>query len=514
MNTDFHQINTLVIDTNKSMRQIIVSMLRAIGMKNVFVANNDKQCFELIASQNINLIICGWAMPKLNALAILEKLRSSDKTLKIAFIIVSTIIEQEKIKQAILNGVSEYIVPPFNKQIFESRVQKALKIPIRLSAKNVTDKLNAKRFVHKKKRSELDVLIVDDVTGNIEIIRDIIKDSYNVKAAINAKIAMKICLSDTPPDLILLDIMMPEINGLTLCKELKKNPMTQNIVIIFLTALSESKDVVKGLSLGAVDYITKPITPSILLARLNVHSKLIMNQRAIQQQIDNLIEQSATDDKFNHTIQSDLQSFMLSSSYALEDIKRQTSTNKQIQSAISKLKYNIGISELLLDKVLVLEQLENNSYKIKNTREEVSKILLPIIDIFDFAIGEKNVELFDNMTYDNQVICDERLVKVLFTSLFRNALEAAPQDSKIIVETKAYDDFSLIKIHNVGVIDEAIIDDFDKIFISSQTKAGTGIGVYLAFLVADKLQANLYFHSSEQYGTTFYIKLPLALEKL
>ena len=94
---------------------------------------------------------------------------------------------------------------------------------------------------------------------------------------------MKVCLSSSPPDLILLDIMMPEIDGLTLCRELKKNPVTQNIVVIFLSALSETKDVVKGLKLGAVDYITKPITPAILLARLNVHTTLIMILLALKQ---------------------------------------------------------------------------------------------------------------------------------------------------------------------------------------------------------------------------------------
>ena len=513
MDINFNNINTLVIDTNSSMRQIMVSMLRAMGIKTVIVANSDKQCFELIASQKINLIICGWTMPKLNALAMLKKLRNDDKTIKTPFIIVSTIIEQELIKQAILNGVSEYLVPPFNKQIFESRIHKALKIPVRLSATNVTEKMNANRFPHKKKRAELDVLIVDDVADNIEIIRGIIKDKYNVKAAINAQIAMKICLSDSPPDLILLDIMMPEVDGLTLCKELKQNPMTQNIVIIFLSALSENKDVVKGLSLGAVDYITKPVTPSILLARLNVHTKLIINQRAIQQQIDSLVEQSATYDKFNQLIQSDLQSYMASGTAALSEIERQTSSNKQLHPLLSELKYNVGISELLLDKVSVLEQLENNSYKENKTRKEISNILLPVMNIFDFAISEKNVERFENIAYNTQITCDERLLKVLFTSLYRNALEAAPRGSKVSVESKRYDEFCLIKIHNVRTISPDVIDNFDQLFVSSEDKNGTGIGVYLAFLVVEKLQGNLYFHSSEKYGTTFYVKLPFALAK-
>lgn len=505
---NFSNINALVIDTNSTMRQIMVSMLRTMGFKNIIAANSELQCFELITTQNIKLIICGWEEKKLNALGILKKLRSSDKTIQIPFIVVSTIIEQAKIKEAVINGVSEYIVPPVNKQIFENRINRALKVPIRLSATKVVDKINAKRFNPPKNKSDLKVLIVDDVAENIEIIREIIKNKYNVKAAINAKIAMEICLSDSPPDLILLDIMMPEIDGLTLCKELKKNPMTQNIVIIFLSALSQNKDVVKGLSLGAVDYITKPVTPSILLARLNVHTKLIINQRAIQNQIDNLIQHRSISNRYNTLFQHDIKHFVQTGLDALAPLERQSFASKQLCSSVSELKYNIGMSRLLLDKVLVLEGLENNSYKVSKTRKELSYILLPIINIFGFVIKEKKLEQFEKISYDSMISCDELLLSVMFTSLYRNAIEASPCGSKISVESKIINDFFLIKIHNVSVIPDEVVDNFDQLFVTANNATGTGVGVYLAFVIIKKLAGELYFHTSIAHGTTFYIKLP------
>ncbi|WP_114326111.1 ATP-binding protein [Candidatus Colwellia aromaticivorans] len=96
----------------------------------------------------------------------------------------------------------------------------------------------------------------------------------------------------------------------------------------------------------------------------------------------------------------------------------------------------------------------------------------------------------------------------MFTSLYRNVIEAAPRGSKISVTSDVINDFFLIKIHNVSVIPDEFIDNFDQLFVTANNATGTGIGVYLAFLIIKELAGELYFHTSVSYGTTFYIKLP------
>lgn len=509
MPSNFNNINALVIDTNSSMRQIMVSMLRAMDMNNVIVANSESQCINLISSERITLVVCGWSLPKLNALSILRKLRDDDKTMQIPFIIVSTMIEQEQIRKAVAYGVSEYLVPPFNKQIFEQRISKAVKIPIQQSAKDIASKINAKRFTAKRSDTELNVLIVDDVADNIEIISELLKSKYRVKAALNAKTAMKVCLSDTPPDLILLDIMMPEVDGLTLCKQLKQNPLTQNIVIIFLTALSETSDVVAGLSLGAVDYITKPITPEILTARVEVHSKLILNQRAIQIQIDELIEQNSLNTRYRDEMQDEFRELLQVGNNALSEISHQVKNKRQLEHPLKELEYTLGMSHLIADKARLLDQLEKGHYHTQKNRKDLSTILLPIMDIFDCLKTNKNIERFEQVPYNTYVNCDEELLTTLFSCLYKNALEAAPRGSKVSVTSAAHDSFVLITLHNIGQIPENIIDTFTERFKKDENKKGAGIGVYLAYLAIKALQGDLYYHSSERFGTLFYIKLPL-----
>lgn len=118
------------------------------------------------------------------------------------------------------------------------------------------------------------LLIVDDELYNLKVLNELLKYDYTIMAVKNAKSALKALESGLKPHLIILDIMMPEMDGYDLLKELKKNPETENIPVIFVTAVSEKKDDSKGFELGAVDYITKPFHPLAVKARVKTHLKL------------------------------------------------------------------------------------------------------------------------------------------------------------------------------------------------------------------------------------------------
>jgi diguanylate cyclase (GGDEF)-like protein len=118
------------------------------------------------------------------------------------------------------------------------------------------------------------ILIVDDVPMNIKILGTALNDQYNIKVATSGKEALLVAVSKNPPDLILLDIMMPEMDGYEVCKKLKQAPETREIPIIFVTAMNKEKDEEYGLNLGAVDYITKPFSIPIVKARVRNHLEL------------------------------------------------------------------------------------------------------------------------------------------------------------------------------------------------------------------------------------------------
>ncbi len=132
------------------------------------------------------------------------------------------------------------------------------------------------------------ILIVDDTPDNIMLLSRLLKDRYNTKVANNGSLALQIAQSTPGLDLILLDVMMPGLDGYETCRQLKANPVTADIPVIFLTAKNQVEDEAMGLSLGAVDYIAKPISPPILFARVATQLTLAGARRQLQAHNENL----------------------------------------------------------------------------------------------------------------------------------------------------------------------------------------------------------------------------------
>lgn len=137
------------------------------------------------------------------------------------------------------------------------------------------------------------ILVVDDLPANIDLMNQVLRPFYRVKAAINGERAIAIASSDPRPDMILLDVMMPGVDGLETCERLKANPATASIPVIFVTAMSKEQDEQRGLSLGAVDYVTKPISPPIVLARVKTHLALHRQNVELERKVNERTEELA-----------------------------------------------------------------------------------------------------------------------------------------------------------------------------------------------------------------------------
>jgi sigma-B regulation protein RsbU (phosphoserine phosphatase) len=174
------------------------------------------------------------------------------------------------------------------------------------------------------------VLVVDDTPANIKVLMETLKDDYRIVAAVNGQRALQLAASDPNPDIILLDVMMPEMDGYEVCAKLKADLKTREIPIIFVTAMSDTQDETKGLELGAVDYITKPISPPVVSARVKNHLELRQAREILKNQ--NLILEQRVDERTREVLELQRSEFELR--VAKEKVENELNIAAQIQKGI------------------------------------------------------------------------------------------------------------------------------------------------------------------------------------
>lgn len=144
---------------------------------------------------------------------------------------------------------------------------------------------------HEQKSSRQSILVVDDIPDNIEVLRGILHDDHLILAAINGAKALEIARSTQKPDMILLDVMMPKMDGYEVCRRLKSDSRTAHIPVIFVTGMGEVESEILALELGAVDYITKPIVPPVVKARVKTHLALYDQNRELEHLVQERTEE-------------------------------------------------------------------------------------------------------------------------------------------------------------------------------------------------------------------------------
>ena len=140
--------------------------------------------------------------------------------------------------------------------------------------------------MNNENQSKKRILVVDDTLTNIEVLYEVLKDEYRVSVATNGGDALDLVHSEKKPDLILLDIMMPKMDGYEVCRRLKENPETHDIPVLFISARDDVQDEKRGLDLGAVDYIIKPFSPPVVLSRVRNHMKLHLYQEHLEELVE------------------------------------------------------------------------------------------------------------------------------------------------------------------------------------------------------------------------------------
>jgi len=512
----------LIVDDFHTMRDIIKNYLRLEGFLNIHMAANGAEAIKVLNKNKIDLIISDWNMPVMDGLELLKHIRSSERYPNVPLLMVTAETKKENISRAITAGINDFMVKPFTSGLLYQKVNAILagKSPIQRTNRQKTNapttapteeqKVGTSQPAKAKKKDKAEILVVDDMSSNIDLIFGFLKDTYRLRAANNGKKAIKIIESDNPPDLILLDIMMPEMDGISVCKHIKKNPFTAEIPVIFLTAKTDKESLVEGFESGAVDYITKPVDINELKVRVKNHLQLKFSKEELKQQVDTLMENSRLRDDVErmsrHDLKTPISSIITLSSTLLEELPQ-----ANIGALASEHLHQIEASTfLLMDMVnqsLNLYKMEMGTYTFTPESIEIKNVLSKVINDLEGLAKLQGVRV--DCTYNQDLIkcqAEELLCYSLFSNLLKNAVEASDKGAVVKIDLIQKEQWVLIKIENQGEIPEVVRDSFFSKYVTHGKKQGTGLGTYSAKLMTEVQNGEIQMESDAANGTKITVQ--------
>ena len=359
------------------------------------------------------------------------------------------------------------------------------------------------------------ILIVDDMPENLALLDGILRKDYRIKAALHGEKALKIAMSDDPPDLILLDIIMPEIDGYEVCRRLKADDRTQSIPVIFVTGKSDLEDEITGLTLGAVDYLTKPVSPPVVKARVKNLMELTQARQKLEAQNKMLLETAQLREDVEQITKHDLKNplnVILSYPQMIEMVGELSEQQRQFLRAIENAGYRILN---MINRSLDLVKMERGMYMFRPAPMNLLQIFQTIIkETQDFAHHKKIwIELFVNGSRGHAVDTvtvrgEELLCYSMFANLLKNALEASPPEERISININTEDEMAAIRIQNTGEVPAAIRYRFFEKYVTFGKQQGTGLGTYSARLIAETHGGSIQLDASQPGRTTVTVHLP------
>ena len=369
---------------------------------------------------------------------------------------------------------------------------------------------------HPELQRNSNVLIVDDVPDNLSLLSNILEEmNIDVEIASSGQKALRM-IENRKPDLILLDISMPEMDGFEVCNRLKADTKFSNIPIIFLTARTEIQDIIKGFKLGAVDYVTKPFNTSELISRVETHLELKKSRDIIAVQNQDLQELNTMKDKFFSIVAHDLKNpffqIMNDSETLLKQVKKinDETIEKQLENIFRQSKQ----SYTLLQNLLEWSRSQTGTLKWEPETIDLTQIIDEIITLLRSIANNKEILLYKVAFKDTFAFADAKMVKATIRNLTTNALKFTERGGEVMVVTEDLGDFIEITISDNGIgIPKEDIEKLFRIDVhysnpGTEGEDGTGLGLILCKEFVERNGGSIYVESEVNKGSKFKFTLP------
>lgn len=365
----------------------------------------------------------------------------------------------------------------------------------------------------KEQCKELLILIVDDTPENLQVLGTILKsEGYRIMIAQNGNQALG-ATKKAIPDLILLDVKMPELGGFETCKRLKADPATREIPIIFLTAQVNTEDVVNGFELGAVDYVTKPFNATELLVRVGSHLGRVLLQRALAQHSAEIAQMRREyETLLNRELKSQILP-ILNCSGLLSQLGGDKLSDYE-RDWIDTIFENAGKMGKLIEALKQLQEFEVGRQQLKLSGLDFGLLVKRVCADQQAIIGNLVKIHFADELSTGFVEADEGLLSGVIQNLVRNGVEHTIEKETEIgrwVNIRLYNEKQhvVLEINNGGEpIPAQKLGSFFEKFNTGRTGQGMGLGTTYAYLVTKAHDGDISVTSNKAEGTTVRVRLP------
>lgn len=366
--------------------------------------------------------------------------------------------------------------------------------------------------------SEYKILIVDDVMSNVLLLKVLLtNEKFAIATASNGRQALEQVEKENP-DLVLLDVMMPDMSGFEVAQHLKSNPNTADIPIIFLTALNSTADIVKGFQVGANDFISKPFNKEELIIRVTHQISLVAAKRLILSKTEELQRTIAGRDKLYSVIAHDLRSPMGSIKMVLNMLILNLPSEKigaEMYELLTMANQTTEDVFSLLDNLLKWTKSQIGKLNVVYQDVDLVEVTDGVIEIFSMVASLKKIRIREMKTEKMMVNADIDMLKTVVRNLLSNAIKFSKENSEVLVKMEEVDGMAVVSVQDYGC---GISEEGQKKLLHTDThfstfgtnnEEGSGLGLLLCKDFVVKNGGKLWFTSKEGEGSIFSFSIPV-----
>ena len=366
--------------------------------------------------------------------------------------------------------------------------------------------------------SEYEILIVDDVMSNVLLLKVLLtNEKFAIATASNGRQALEQVEKENP-DLVLLDVMMPDMSGFEVAQHLKSNPNTADIPIIFLTALNSTADIVKGFQVGANDFISKPFNKEELIIRVTHQISLVAAKRLILSKTEELQRTIAGRDKLYSVIAHDLRSPMGSIKMVLNMLILNLPSEKigaEMYELLTMANQTTEDVFSLLDNLLKWTKSQIGKLNVVYQDVDLVEVTDGVIEIFSMVASLKKIRIREMKPEKMMVNADIDMLKTVVRNLLSNAIKFSKENSEVLVKMEEVDGMAVVSVQDYGC---GISEEGQKKLLHTDThfstfgtnnEEGSGLGLLLCKDFVVKNGGKLWFTSKEGEGSIFSFSIPV-----